>query len=384
MGITPRTAQRTARRIALAWESLGPSHLDRVGAVAASGAEVAAIEFADESRDYRWERDEPAHTRRITLCRPGERLGQVRLAWRLFRAVRGFGARAAFLCHYQEGAVFLAALLLRLTSCRVYAMIDSKFDDYPRVLWREAGKAFLLSPYDGALVGSRRTGEYMHFLGFRRRRVIGGFDALDLARIRRAAPAAPDLSHQSREFLIVARLVPKKNLPFALRAYAAWAGQAAHPRKLRIIGYGAEEEGLRALAAELSIADQVVLTGPAASAEVYAAMRAALCLILPSTEEQFGLVVTEALALGLPVLVSANAGAVDGLVDNGVNGWIIDPYRPAALVAAMALLDRDEAVWKSASAAASASAERGDVRHFVDGVRALLGPDNGWVSPAAR
>ena len=46
-----------------------------------------------------------------------------------------------------------------------------------------------------------------------------------------------------------------------------------------------------------------------------AAMRAALCLILPSTEEQFGLVVTEALALGLPVLVSANAGAVDELVE---------------------------------------------------------------------
>ena len=365
----------TTPRIAFAWESLGPSHLDRVDATAAAGAQVAAIEFSGESRDYQWERDEPAGARRIALCGPGESLGQVRLAWRLFRAVRAFGARAAFLCHYHEGAVFLAALLLRLTGCRVFAMIDSKFDDYPRVLWREAGKAVLLAPYDGALVGSRRTAEYMRFLGFCRRPVVGGFDALDLARIRRAAPSAPDLSHPSREFLIVARLVPKKNLSFALRAYAAWTRQAAHPRKLRIIGYGGEEDSLRALAAELGIADQVVLTGAAPSAEVCAAMRAALCLILPSTEEQFGLVVTEALALGLPVLVSANAGAVDELVDNGVNGWIIDPYRPAALVAAMTLLDRDETAWKNASAAAEASAERGDVRHFVDGVGALLGLD---------
>lgn len=369
MAIIPRTAPR----IAFAWESLGPSHLDRVDAVAAAGAEVAAIEFSSKSRDYQWEREEPARARCIMLGNPAERLGPVRLGWRLFRAIRAFGARAAFLCHYHEGAVFLAALLLRLTGCRVYAMIDSKFDDYPRVLWREAGKALLLAPYHGALVGSRRSAEYMRFLGFRRRPVIGGFDALDLARIRRAVPALPDPVHASRDFLIVARLVPKKNLSFALRAYAAWARQAAHPRKLRIVGHGAEEAGLRALAAELGIADRVILTGWADSAQVYAAMRAALCLVLPSTEEQFGLVVTEALALGLPVLVSANAGAVDELIDNGVSGWIIDPYRPAALVAAMALLDRDAAVWSAARAAAEAAAERGDVRHFVAGVRTLLG-----------
>lgn len=102
-------------------------------------------------------------------------------------------------------------------------------------------------------------------------------------------------------------------------------------------------------------------------------MRGALCLILPSTEEQYGLVVIEALALGLPVLVSANAGAVDDLVDNGVNGWIVDPHRPQALIAAMSLLDRDRATWEQAARAAAATAERGDVRHFVSGVAALLG-----------
>lgn len=360
------------QRIAFAWESLGPSHLDRIEAVAAAGHEVAAIEFSGHSRDYQWERGEPAGARRITLAGPGERLGQVRLGWRLFRAIRSAHSRAALLCHYQEAAVYLAALLLRLTGCRVYAMMDSKFDDYPRLLWRELGKAVMLAPYNGVLVGSRRTAQYMHLLGFRRRPVAGGFDALDLARIRRTCPVVPDLAHAARDFLIVARLVPKKNLPFALSAYAEWSKQAAHPRKLRIVGYGAEEPSLRALAADLGIADRVDLTGPADSAQVYAAMRQDLCLILPSTEEQFGLVVTEALALGLPVLVSANAGAVDELVDNGVNGWIVDPYRPAALIAAMTLLDRDEAAWKRASEAAEALAERGDVRHFVAGVRALL------------
>lgn len=360
-------------RIAFAWESLGPSHIDRIEAAVAAGYAVTAIEFAPVSRDYRWESAEPLGAMRITLTDKAERIGPVSLALRLFRAVRRDKCRAAFLCHYHEPGVFLAALLLRLTGCRVFAMIDSKFDDYPRFLSREVGKALLLAPYNGVLVGSRRTAEYMHFLGFRHRPVAPGFDTLDLSRIRRLGGSGPEPDHAERDFLIVARLVEKKNLPFALRAYASWSAMAAHPRQLRIIGYGAMEAELRALAAQLGIAHRVLFMGAMDSVEVCRAMRESLCLILPSIEEQFGLVVIEALALGLPVLVSANAGAVDDLIDNGVNGWIVDPCRPEALVSAMALLDRDVAVWRSASEAAESSAERGDVRHFVAGVAALLG-----------
>jgi len=360
-------------RIAFAWESLGPSHIDRIEAAVAAGYGVTAIEFAPVSRDYRWESGEPLGAKRITLTDKAERIGPLLLAWRLFRAVRRDKCEAAFLCHYPEPGVFLAALLLRLSGCRVFAMIDSKFDDYPRFLSREVGKALLLAPYNGVLVGSRRTADYMHFLGFRRRTVAQGFDMLDLSRIRRLGGSGLGPDHAERDFLIVARLVEKKNLPFALRAYASWSAMAAHPRQLRIIGYGAMEAELRALAAQLGIEHRVLFMGAMDSAEVCRAMRESLCLILPSIEEQFGLVVIEALALGLPVLVSANAGAVDDLIDNGVNGWIVDPYRPEALVSAMALLDREEAVWRRASEAAAASAERGDTRHFVAGLAALLG-----------
>ncbi|MGE8141576.1 glycosyltransferase [Novosphingobium sp. NPDC080210] len=361
------------RRIAFAWESFGPSHLDRIEAAAAAGWSVTAIEFSPASSEYLWEQGELAGARKVTLTRADERVGTIRLAWRLFRAVRRSGSDVAFLSHYNELRVFLAAVLLRLVGCRVITLMVSKFDDYPRLLWREVGKALMLAPYDGVLVASRRTADYMRFLGFRRRPIANSLDSLDLARLRRLGTAEEAVAHADRDFLIVARLVEKKNLHFALRAYAEWTRNAVHPRRLRIIGYGHLEPELRALAGELGIADRVVFMGVAESAQVCQAMRDALCLILPSTEEQFGFVVIEALAQGLPVLVSANAGAVDELIDNGVNGWIVDPYRPQALIAAMALLDRDETVWTKASEAANTTAERGDVRHFVSGVAALLG-----------
>lgn len=361
-------------QIAFAWESFGPSHLDRIDAAAAAGYRVTAIEFSRASRDYQWEDGELSGSQRVVLTRSGERIGTLRLGWRLFRSVRQSRTNAAFLCHYELPAVFLAAVLLRLTGCRVIAMMVSKFDDYPRYLWREVFKGIMLAPYQGVLTASRRTADYMHFLGFRRRPVAGGLDSLDLNRLRQLGAATRPVPHDQRDFLIVARLVEKKNLHFALRAYAAWSARAAHPRKLRIIGYGGLEESLRALAVELGIADQVIFAGVADSAEVCRTMRDALCLILPSVEEQFGFVVIEALALGLPVLVSSNAGAVEVMVDNGVNGWIIDPYRPDALIAAMILLDRDEAAWQAASDAANASAEQGGkTSHEVAHV-APLGP----------
>ena len=251
-------------------------------------------------------------------------------------------------------------------------MLDSKFDDYPRNLPREVLKAAMLAPYQAALVASRRSADYVRFLGFRRRPVAQGYDSLDVTRLRDLAAAVLPLDHAKREFLIVARLVEKKNLRFAITAFATWQARAAQPRKLRLIGYGDQEDQLRALVSQLGLDSDIVFEGEAGAGRVAEAMRQSLCLILPSREEQFGLVLTEALAQGLPVLVSGNAGGVDGLIDNGVNGWIVDPYRPAALVAAMELLDRDEAVWDRASAAAQGSAERGDVRHFVEAVKSLI------------
>jgi L-malate glycosyltransferase len=365
-------------KVVFAWENLGPTHSDRIEACAADpGLDVTAVEFFGVSTVYDWDRASLAGVRRITLFPDGRSRRNPMLVWRLIKACRSARPDAVFLCHYHVPAVFLAALVLRLLGIRVLTMIDSKFDDLDRSLWREAIKLVLMAPYHGALAGSRRTIEYLRFLGFRKRPLVEGFDTLDVARIQARAPVsrggqAP--THAQRDFLVVARLIREKNLELALTAYAEWRQQAVHPRALRILGAGPLEAPLRALAAELGVAEHVRFEGSATPDQVAQAMRDALALVFPSVQETYGFVVIEALALGLPVLISTKPGAVDGLIDNGVNGWLVDPWRPAGLIAAMALLDRDEAAWQAASAAASASSERGDVRHFVSAVKALAQP----------
>src|SRR6185295_10119114 len=69
--------------------------------------------------------------------------------------------------------------------------------------------------------------------------------------------------------------------------------------------------------------------------ELAARFRAADCLVLPSRNESFGMVVPEALAAGLPVLVSDRVGAKD-LVIEGKTGWIVEAEDVSALADRMA------------------------------------------------
>lgn len=361
-------------RFVFVWENLGPMHEDRIAAVAERyPGEVAAIQFWPSSDSYDWVAS--PHAAPTQTLFPAVRLrAGLGLGWRLLRACRQQGAREVFLCHYQFASVFFAAVLLRLTGCRVYCMIDSKFDDYRRDLRRELGKAILLLPYTGAFVGTERSRQYLSFLGFRNRPIALGYDALSVGRIREQAPTAPapdGAPHSARDFLIVARLVAKKNIELALDAFAQLRAQTETRRRLQILGSGELEERLRARARELGIEDSVIFEGFVQTERVSEALSRALCLILPSREEQFGLVVIEAMAMGVPALVSANAGAVDLMIDNGVNGWIVDPASPRALLAAMLCLDEDGAEWARMAAAARDDSYRGDSHIFAEGVAAL-------------
>ena len=75
-----------------------------------------------------------------------------------------------------------------------------------------------------------------------------------------------------------------------------------------------------ALAARLGLASSVTFTGAITSGldQYY---RAADCLMLLSAFETFGMVVLEAMAAGLPVIISRNVGARD-LVRTGVSGFV--------------------------------------------------------------
>lgn len=367
------------RGIAFVWDNFGPLHVDRCNAVAKELAEstVYGIELFARSRLYDWDQPEATQFDKVTLFAEGgwDSVGSVKLGQAIAKAVLERDCRAVFLAHYDQLAILYAAIRLRAKGVAVFTMGCSKFDDAPRKGWREWVKRQFLKPYRGAIGSHYRSTDYWKFLGLTEDRIFGGYNTVDQARIRALAavgglgkPAFTD-----RPFLAVARLILEKNLPGLLRAYADYRQQVDNPRRLVIAGSGPLESALKAQAEELGVAEHVDWPGFVQTAQVASLMRDAVCLCLPSVSETFGNVVPEALAVDLPVLISAQCGAADRLVENGKNGFIFAPGDHDALVDAMIEIGRDEEQWRQFRARSAELAPLGDTRQFAASVRALAG-----------
>jgi glycosyltransferase involved in cell wall biosynthesis len=282
------------------------------------------------------------------------------------------------MCHYEHPATLLTAILLRLCGRRVFAIGCSKYDDYPRHLWREVLKSFFYFPYNGGIASGTRSLDYMRFLGVPVGMIKPNYNAVSMARIRElsGAPPAPDgIAHHDRHFVLVARFVPKKNLGVALEAFAIYAARTPNPRPLHLCGSGPLECELRAQVRKAGIEHLVVFRGFLQTADVCRTFATSLALLLPSIEEQFGNVIPEALAMGIPVIVSDRCGARDLLVRTGVNGFVVEPDNPEGMALFMEMISEDEELWKSMCFAARKFSERGDAQRFAESVIALVTPD---------
>jgi glycosyltransferase involved in cell wall biosynthesis len=131
------------------------------------------------------------------------------------------------------------------------------------------------------------------------------------------------------------RLIAEKNVALLVRAAALLAADGT-PVRCLVVGDGPERDRLRALARELGVTEYVTFAGALPHAEdVFAVMKAAKVVVLPSVREGFGMVALEANACGVPVLTVAHpANAAADLVEDGVNGWVVEPT-VAALAGAL-------------------------------------------------
>jgi hypothetical protein len=107
-----------------------------------------------------------------------------------------------------------------------------------------------------------------------------------------------------------------------------------------LLGSGEQETELRKLVADLALPD-VTFAGFRQIEELPYYYAAASCFVHPALIEPWGLVVNEAMAAGLPVIVSARAGCADDLVEHGANGFVFDPANVNDLARCMTQLAED-------------------------------------------
>ncbi len=145
-------------------------------------------------------------------------------------------------------------------------------------------------------------------------------NGIDLAEIEGIGP-----STRKSDALFVGRLIKEKNTDLLIRSLPL-VKETFPDIKCTIIGEGPEKEKLEGLTGELGLLENVEFAGFLDSySDVISNMKSSKVLVLPSRREGFGMVVVEANACGVPVVVVDHTmNAAKDLITPGKNGFIAD------------------------------------------------------------
>jgi glycosyltransferase involved in cell wall biosynthesis len=326
-----------------------PYHDARASALAARlPMRVSILEMTniDEFQPFERETNEGVSYRSETLFpgTPWGRVDQGQLDSVLWARLDALKPAVVCLNGWSRGGCATALRWCLANRVPTIVFSDSAAIDMPRVPWREFVKRRYLGLCSAALVAGTPHADYLLDLGFPMDRIFSGYDVVDnrhfetgadLARLQGSA-MRQRLGLPERFFLASARFVQKKNLAGLLHAYAGYRAKTSDdPWSLVVLGDGELKPELVRLRSELGLDDAVSFPGFQLYQRLPAYYGLASCFVHASTTEQWGLVVNEAMAAGLPVLISQRCGCAADLVQTGGNGFVFDPMRPDDLTALM-------------------------------------------------
>ncbi len=345
MTVPPSSPGTMPGHICVQWPRLGPYHIARLRALhallGASNVRLTALETSRADATYAWreEEDEVPFHRAVALdgqapehTPPSETRRAITLA------LDRIAPDAVAITSYSTPDALAALTWCRRHRRTAVLLFDSRAEDASRMAWRETVKRVLVSQYDAALVAGTPQCDYLVSLGMSREAVFTPLDVVDNRYFSEGAQAARQLGLSPAPapyFLSINRFLPRKNIDGLLRAYAMYRERtSAPPWPLVLLGDGPERLDLERLAGP-----GVHFGGFTQVEELPRWYAFAGAFVHPAHVDQWGLVVNEAMAAGLPVIVSTGAGCAPDLVRDGYNGHTFDPmdeHRLACLLGQIA------------------------------------------------
>ncbi len=199
---------------------------------------------------------------------------------------------------------------------------------------------YFYSKVDTFLTVGSRNEEYFGLFDVPACKLYRACFLFDDEKVHEIAQAHSGYGGDETTFLYVGRLVPIKNVDVLIRAFQGLC-KDRQAVKLVIVGDGSERQSLEALAGRAP--EGIEFTGYLDLPEISAHYGKASVFVLPSHREPWGFVVCEAMAAGLPLIVSDYAGVCEDLVVDGATGLTVPPGDVGALQAAMTkMIDTDD------------------------------------------
>ena len=274
---------------------------------------------------------------------------------------------------YFDPSMLMALVWCRLCGKPAILFSETTEHDFTRVWWKEKIKSLIIRQFQAALVGGKPHKNYLIKLGMPQEAIFTGYDI-----VGNQAFNPEKIQHYVRPlnkpfFLAINRFIEKKNIPFLIDAYAKYRQEMGNVAwDLVLCGDGELRSQIEQQIKDLNLEQFVHLPGFLQQEEMLPYFAHASCFVHASTTEQWGLVVNEAMAAGLPVLVSERCGCFDDLVIEGVNGFGFDPYDSEQLTKLMLKISSNDCDREKMGQAALKHIDKYSPDYFAQGfVRAV-------------
>lgn len=337
---------------------------------------LCVVELGKVSAIYQWQPCDlqALYKRAILSEQPAELQPMLKLITSLIRKLNQIQPNTLVIAGYSSPAMLSALLWCLWHRKPAILLSESKEDDTTRSWWWETFKRWILKGYTAALVGGEPHKRYLMKLGMSPKAIFLGYDVVGNESLHPdKIKCFPNLLSKPY-FLSINRFIPKKNLFFLLTSYSAYRQAAgANAWDLVLCGDGQLRPQIEQHITNLNLQDSVHLPGFLQQDELLPYFAHANCFIHASIQEQWGLVVNEAMAAGLPVLVSNHCGCFEDLVIEGVNGFGFDPENPQQLTDLMLKMSSREIELKVMGNAALEHIQKFSPDYFAQGLIQAVG-----------
>ncbi len=249
--------------------------------------------------------------------------------WQLWRY------RPSVVVSGELGLRSLQAALYRRWAPRVHLLLWATLSDHTeqgRGRLRHWLRRWLFRQADGVVVNGHSGRRYVRRFGVDDARIFIANQTFAVGEYL-CLPSTRSVV-QAHRLLYVGQLIPRKGLDLLLGSLARWATDHPGQRvEMRVVGDGAQRAELETLPVPSNVV--VEFLGSRDYAELKSVYADAGILVFPTLADEWGLVVNEAMAAGLPVLGSLYGQSVEELVTDGMTGWTYRPDHPLEMDAAL-------------------------------------------------
>jgi len=352
------------KKALIVWGNWGPYHYARFRgfkkAFNDKGHEAIGLELFPVSGHYEWKvenRDDP-DIHHLNLGSDEARFPLWKVITVLLPELKRMKPDYVFVPSYWHWSLCIN-LFCRLRGARIIMMNETHGGSETARGFKKAVKRFIVSRFHAALVGGIPHKRFFASLGLKEHLIFPGYDAIDNGFFTRAAEAVRKdadawrkrLRLPNRYFLSLSRMIPKKNLPRLVRAYARVIQKYPDSDiSLVFVGSGESEADIRQQVSDCQLEwidhtrDQVEFDPARPAVHFYgfrqidenpAFYALSECFMMPSVFEEWGLVCNEAMACSRPAITSEEAGCAEDLIIEGVTGFKVPQEDTRGLAEAM-------------------------------------------------